>query len=67
MGHNGGECEKKNMCIYIYLCDWVTLLDSRKLTEFPTIMEKIIIKNKKALRKFTLWCSGNEVFMKVRV
>ena len=24
MEHDGGQCEKKN--VYIYVCDWVTLL-----------------------------------------
>ena len=36
--------------MYTCMCDWVNLLDSRKLTEHykPTIMEKIeIIKKKK--------------------
>ena len=36
--------------MYRCMCDWVTLLDSRKLTELckPTIMEKIKIIFKKA-------------------
>ena len=41
---------RKRMYVYICMCDWVTLLSSRKLTEHckPTIMEKIkIIKRKK--------------------
>ena len=43
---------KKNVCIYICMCDWVTLLYRRKLTEHckPAIMEKIqIIKKKKKI------------------
>ena len=45
MEHDGGQCEKKN----VYVCDWVTLLYGRKMTEHckPTIMEKIKIILKK--------------------
>ena len=45
MGHDVGYYEKKN--VYI-MCDWVTLLCSRELTEHykATIMEKIKIIKK---------------------
>jgi len=48
---------RKRMCIYICVCvgvcDWVTLLYSRELTEHskPVIMEKIKITLKK-LKKY---------------
>ena len=45
---------KKYVYIYVCMCDWVTLLYSRKLTECskPNIMEKIkIIKKKKRRRR----------------
>ena len=50
MEPDGGECEKKKC---ICMCDWVTLLYSRKLTEHskPTIMEKIKIILKKKRNK----------------
>ena len=37
--------------MYICMCDWVTLLYSRKLTEYckPAILEKIKIINKRKL------------------
>ena len=42
--------------MYICMCDWVTLLYSRKLTEHgkPTIIEKIKIIKKKNLEKYNL-------------
>ena len=44
---------KKRMYIFIYMCDWVPLLYSRKLTEHckPTIMEKIKIIKKEKRKK----------------
>ena len=49
MEHNGRQCDKKNVCIYVHVCEWVTLLYSRKLTEHckPRIMEKIKIHLKR--------------------
>ena len=42
-------CEKEKIRMYIYICDWVTVLYSRKLTGHckPAIVEKIkiILKN----------------------
>ena len=42
---------RKRIYIYIYICGWVILLYSRKLTEHckPTIMEKIKITKKKEI------------------
>ena len=39
------------------MCDWVTLLYSKKLTEHcrPAIMEKKIIKNPKKKKKKKVW------------
>ena len=50
---------RKRMYVYICMCDWVTLLCSRKLTEHckPTIMEKI-----KIIKKPYSWpCQSNPV------
>ena len=41
---------------YICVCDWVTFLYSRKLTEHykPVIMEKIVKKIKKQINKIKI-------------
>ena len=47
MEHDGGECEKN---VYICMCDWVTLLYNRKLTEHCKTSGKkikVIVKKKK--------------------
>ena len=62
---------RKRMCIYTYtcVCDWITLLRTRKLTEHckPTIMEKIKI-TKKELNDIATCeeCHTNDLWISLR-
>ena len=75
MEHNGGLCEKKKDA-YVYgcgswvvgvVCAWVTLLDSRNLTEHGK--QAMIEKNKHHFRKrnTALNCFINEVIATMKM